>query len=146
MYAVCVCTTAGTDEKAIISVLAYRSNSQRQQIKIKFKSMFGKVCSLTLSASQPSRATGPLFLYCICPYVARLQHKQCRLAPQEFVAFTSACMLSSVRSLPLATNALHCTSIFICVYFIIVCVCSIILICERDRDSESVCLFVCMPV
>ena len=34
---------AGTDEKAIISVVAYRSNTQRQQIKQKFKSMYGKV-------------------------------------------------------------------------------------------------------
>lgn len=32
----------GTDEKAIISVVAYRSNAQRQQIKEKFKSMYGK--------------------------------------------------------------------------------------------------------
>ena len=33
----------GTDEKAIISVVAYRSNAQRQQIKEKFKAMYGKV-------------------------------------------------------------------------------------------------------
>ncbi|XP_078317151.1 annexin A7-like isoform X3 [Crassostrea virginica] len=32
----------GTDEKAIIDVLAYRSCSQRQQIKSMFKTMFGK--------------------------------------------------------------------------------------------------------
>jgi hypothetical protein len=32
----------GTDEKAIVSVLAYRSNDQRQEINIKFKSMFGR--------------------------------------------------------------------------------------------------------
>lgn len=32
----------GTDEKAIIDVLAYRSCEQRQQIKIMFKTMFGK--------------------------------------------------------------------------------------------------------
>ena len=34
---------SGTDEKAIIDVLAYRSCSQRQQIKSMFKTMFGKV-------------------------------------------------------------------------------------------------------
>ena len=33
----------GTDEKAIISVLAHRSNAQRQDIKVKFKSCYGKV-------------------------------------------------------------------------------------------------------
>lgn len=32
----------GTDEKAIISVLAYRSCEQRQAIKLKFKSMYGR--------------------------------------------------------------------------------------------------------
>ncbi|XP_052761234.1 annexin A4-like isoform X2 [Mya arenaria] len=32
----------GTDEKAIIDVLAYRTNSQRQQIKQMFKTCFGK--------------------------------------------------------------------------------------------------------
>ena len=32
----------GTDENAITSVLACRSNSQRQQIKVKFAAMFGK--------------------------------------------------------------------------------------------------------
>ena len=37
------CKHIGTDEKAIISVVAYRSNDQRQQIKIKFKSLYGKV-------------------------------------------------------------------------------------------------------
>ena len=40
---------AGTNEKAIISVVAYRSNSQRQQIKEKFKSMYGKVGQMELS-------------------------------------------------------------------------------------------------
>ena len=33
----------GTDEKAIINVLAYRSNQQRQRIKQTFKSRYGKV-------------------------------------------------------------------------------------------------------
>lgn len=37
-----VCSS-GTDEQAIIGVLAYRSNHQRQRIKQSFKSMYGKV-------------------------------------------------------------------------------------------------------
>ena len=40
----CVCYTyTGTDEKAIINIVAYRSNEQRQQIKLKFKSIHGRV-------------------------------------------------------------------------------------------------------
>ena len=34
---------SGTDEKAIIDVLAYRSNEQRQEIYRLFKTMYGKV-------------------------------------------------------------------------------------------------------
>ena len=40
---ICVPPFAGTDEKAIISVLAHRSNTQRMEIITKFKSMYGKV-------------------------------------------------------------------------------------------------------
>ncbi len=40
----------GTDEKAIIDVLAYRSNEQRQQIYMIFKTMYGKVRSLCVTA------------------------------------------------------------------------------------------------
>ena len=36
-------TLAGTDERAIVSVLAYRSNGQRQEVKSKFKALYGKV-------------------------------------------------------------------------------------------------------
>ena len=32
------------DEAAVIRVLAYRSNQQRQQLKQKYKVLFGKVC------------------------------------------------------------------------------------------------------
>jgi len=36
----------GTDEKAIIVILANRSNHQRQLISMKFKSLYGKVLGL----------------------------------------------------------------------------------------------------
>ena len=48
IYGVYMYMFAGTDEKAIINVVAYRSNEQRQQIKIKFKSLYGKVTHLLL--------------------------------------------------------------------------------------------------
>lgn len=36
----------GTDEKAIIEVLTNRTNSQRQQIALEFKTLYGKVLVL----------------------------------------------------------------------------------------------------
>ena len=33
----------GTDEKALIEVICYRSNAQRQELKLKYKSMYGRV-------------------------------------------------------------------------------------------------------
>ena len=35
--------STGTDEDALINVLCYRSNPQRQEIRSAFKTMFGKV-------------------------------------------------------------------------------------------------------
>ena len=33
----------GTDEKTIVSIIGNRSNEQRQQLKLKFKSLYGRV-------------------------------------------------------------------------------------------------------
>ena len=49
---------AGTDEKAIISVVAYRSNAQRQQIKEKFKAMYGKVSQQGVDSGTCGSYTG----------------------------------------------------------------------------------------
>jgi len=51
---------SGTDEKAIIDVLSARSNDQRQQIKLMFKTMFGKVCFIVklLSLNSTRHRTG----------------------------------------------------------------------------------------
>lgn len=39
----------GTDEKAIIQVLANRNNQQRQQIESQFKTLYGKVNTFLFS-------------------------------------------------------------------------------------------------
>lgn len=43
----------GTDEKSIILVLAHRVNSQRQEIAMQFKTMYGKVSNLKLNILNP---------------------------------------------------------------------------------------------
>jgi len=47
---------SGTDEKAIIGVLAYRSNHQRQRIKQSFKSMYGKVSNHVITYIEHSQS------------------------------------------------------------------------------------------
>ena len=37
---------SGTNERALIDIIVNRSNSQRQQIKLQYKSMYGVVCIL----------------------------------------------------------------------------------------------------
>ena len=39
---------SGTDEKAIIDILCYRSNEQRQQLKVLFKTMYGRVSVIVI--------------------------------------------------------------------------------------------------
>lgn len=43
IHVLCIMSCTGTDEKAIIAVICYVSNSQRQELKVKFQSMYGKV-------------------------------------------------------------------------------------------------------
>ena len=45
----------GTDERALIDLVTNRSNLQRQQIKLQFKTMFGSVC---LDCSRARSANG----------------------------------------------------------------------------------------
>jgi len=40
--------SAGTDEKKLIDILCYRSNAQRQELKIKYKSFYGQVSMLSV--------------------------------------------------------------------------------------------------
>ena len=63
-------TNLGTDEQAIIDVLANRSNDQRQKIAKQFKQMFGKVI---LPPSQPFDYQIISSLVClICSYLLQL--------------------------------------------------------------------------
>lgn len=46
----------GTDEQAIVDVVANRSNDQRQKIKAAFKTMYGKVCFVFLLGGEYQQA------------------------------------------------------------------------------------------
>ena len=47
LYNILIILLTGTDEEALINVLCYRSNPQRQEIRSTFKTMFGKVGMLS---------------------------------------------------------------------------------------------------
>lgn len=53
----------GTDEQAIVDVVASRSNDQRQKIKAAFKTMYGKVYIYIFFLFWPQTVACRLYIY-----------------------------------------------------------------------------------
>ena len=73
----------GTDEKTIVSIIGNRSNEQRQQLKLKFKSLYGRV-SLCVC----------ILYTCMCVYVCQhfqFNYTHFNVTVLQFQVFQNTC-------------------------------------------------------